>query len=73
MLQRRLGVLEPLKVISNYPEDEIEELDAINNPEDPEAGTRKITFSKTIYAGRNDFMEDPPKSTFEWRSVRKFV
>jgi len=63
--QRRLGVLEPLKVtISNYPEDQIEELDAVNNPEDPGAGTRKITFSKKIYIDRNDFMEDPPKKYF---------
>ena len=62
---RRLGVLDPLKVtISNYPNDQIEELDAVNNPEDPDAGTRKISFSKTVYIDRNDFMEDPPKKYF---------
>ena len=63
--QRRLGVLDPLKVtISNYPDDQVEKLDAVNNPEDQNAGTRKITFSKTIYIERNDFMEDPPKKFF---------
>lgn len=63
--QRRLGVLDPLKVtISNYPDDQVEKLDAVNNPEDQNAGTRKITFSKTIYIDRNDFMEDPPKKFF---------
>ena len=63
--QRRLGVLDPLKVtISNYPDDQFEKLDAVNNPEDQNAGTRKITFSKTIYIDRNDFMEDPPKKFF---------
>ena len=63
--QRRLGVLDPLKVtISNYPDDQVEKLDAVNNPEDQNAGTRKITFSKTIYIDRNDFMEDPPKKYF---------
>ena len=63
--QRRLGVLDPLKVtISNYPDNQVEKLDAVNNPEDQNAGTRKITFSKTIYIDRNDFMEDPPKKFF---------
>lgn len=63
--QRRLGVLDPVKVtISNYPDDQVEKLDAVNNPEDQNAGTRKITFSKTIYIDRNDFMEDPPKKFF---------
>ena len=62
---RRLGVLEPLKLtISNYPDDQVEELDAVNNPEDPSAGTRKITFSKHLFIDRNDFMEDPPKKFF---------
>ncbi len=62
---RRLGVLHPLKVtVSNYPENQVEEFDAVNNPEDPEAGSRKITFSKTVYVDRNDFMEDPPKKYF---------
>jgi glutaminyl-tRNA synthetase len=63
--QRRLGVLDPLKVtISNYPDGQVEELDAVNNPEDQNAGTRKISFSKTIFIDRNDFMEDPPKKYF---------
>ena len=63
--QRRLGVLDPLKMtIFNYPDDQVEKLDAVNNPEDQNAGTRKITFSKTIYIDRNDFMEDPPKKFF---------
>ena len=63
--QRRLGVLDPLKVtISNYPEGQIEKLDAVNNPEDENAGTRQISFSNTVYMDRNDFMEDPPKKYF---------
>jgi len=63
--QRRLGVLDPLKVtISNYPDGQVEELDAINNPEDENEGTRKISFSKTVFIDRNDFMEDPPKKYF---------
>jgi len=62
---RVMGVLKPLKiVIDNYPEDLEEELDAINNPEDENAGTRKVPFSKEIYIERNDFMEDPPKKFF---------
>jgi len=63
--QRVMGVLDPLKVvITNYPEDTIEEVDAINNPEDPDAGKRKIPFSKEIFIEREDFMEDPPKKFF---------
>ena len=62
---RRLGVLDPLKVtISNYPDDQVETVDAVNNPEDPEAGTRPVSFSKHLYVDRNDFMEDPPKKYF---------
>lgn len=62
---RRMGVLRPLKVvIENYPEDQIEELDAINNPEDPEAGSRKVPFSRELYIECEDFMEDPPKKFF---------
>ncbi len=62
---RVMGVLRPLKVIiDNYPEDQVEELDAINNPEDPDAGMRKIPFSRTLYIEREDFMEDPPKKFF---------
>ena len=60
-----MGVLRPLKiVIENYPEDQVEELDAINNPEDPEAGSRKVPFSRELYIERDDFMEDPPKKFF---------
>ncbi|MCM8830031.1 MAG: glutamate--tRNA ligase family protein, partial [Candidatus Omnitrophica bacterium] len=58
--ERRMAVLNPLKVVMiNYPEDKTEELEAINNPEDPSAGTRKIPFSKVIYIERDDFMEEP--------------
>jgi glutaminyl-tRNA synthetase len=62
---RVMGVLEPLKVvIDNYPEDQIEELDAVNNPEDPNSGTRKIHFSKVIYIEQEDFREVPPPKYF---------
>ena len=62
---RVLGVLRPLKVvIENYPEGQSDELDAINNPEDPEAGTRKLPFSRELYIERDDFMEDPPRKFF---------
>jgi glutaminyl-tRNA synthetase len=62
---RRMGVLRPLKVvIENYPEGKTEELDAVNNPEDPSAGTRKVSFSREIFIERDDFMEDPPKKFF---------
>ncbi len=62
---RVMGVLRPLKVIiDNYPEDQVEELDAINNPEDPDMGTRKIPFSRELYIEQDDFMEDPPKKFF---------
>ena len=62
---RVMGVLEPIKVIiTNYPDNEIEYLDAKNNPEDESAGKRKIAFSKEIFIERNDFMEDPPKKFF---------
>jgi glutaminyl-tRNA synthetase len=62
---RRMAVLRPLKiVIENYPEGQIEELDAVNNPEDPSAGTRKVHFGREIYIEREDFMEDPPKKFF---------
>ncbi len=63
--RRVMAVLRPLKVvIVNYPEDKVEELEAINNPEDPSMGTRKVPFSREIYIERNDFMEDPPKKFF---------
>jgi len=62
---RVMGVLNPLKVvIENYPEGQVEEFDAINNPEDPGAGTRKVPFSRTLYIEREDFMEDPPKKFY---------
>jgi glutaminyl-tRNA synthetase len=62
---RVMAVLKPLKVvIENYPEEKVEELEAINNPEDETAGTRKIKFSKTIYIEQDDFREDPPKKFF---------
>jgi len=62
---RVMGVLNPLKVvIENYPDGQVEELEAINNPEDPSAGTRRVPFSKTLFIERDDFMEDPPKKFF---------
>lgn len=62
---RVMGVLRPLRlVIDNYPEGQEEELDAVNNPEDPNMGTRKIPFSRILYIEREDFREDPPKKWF---------
>jgi len=62
---RTMGVLNPLKVvITNYPEDQVEMLDAEINPENPEMGTRQIPFSREIYIEQEDFMEDPPKKYF---------
>jgi glutaminyl-tRNA synthetase len=62
---RVMVVMHPLKiVIDNYPAGQVEELEAINNPEDPGAGTRKVTFSKEIYIDQADFREDPPKKYF---------
>ncbi len=58
---RRMGVLRPLKlVIDNYPEGQVEEMEAVNNPEDPDAGTRKVPFSKVLYIEQDDFREEPP-------------
>ena len=63
--QRVMGVLNPLKVvITNYPEGESEELDAVNNPEDETMGKRKVPFSRELYIERDDFMEDPPRKFF---------
>ena len=63
--KRVMAVLKPLKVvIANYEDSKIEELDAINNPEDPSMGTRKIPFSKVIYIEKDDFMENPPKKYY---------
>ena len=62
---RVLGVLDPLKVvITNYPENKTEMLKAINNPEDENAGSREIPFSRELYIEKNDFMEDPPRKFF---------
>jgi len=62
---RVMGVLRPLKVvIENYPDGQVDELDAVNNPEDPAAGKRKVPFSREIYIERDDFMENPPKKFF---------
>src|SRR6266498_4558959 len=62
---RRFAVLRPLKVvIENYPEGQVEELEAVNNPEDPSAGTRKVAFARELSIERDDFMEDPPSKFF---------
>jgi len=62
---RRMAVLRPLKVVvENYPEGQIEQLDAVNHPEQPEAGTRKIKFSRELFIEQDDFMENPPKKFF---------
>ncbi len=62
--ERRMAVLNPLKVvIDNYEEGREEQFEAINNPENPEAGTRRVPFSKVIYIEREDFMEVPPRNT----------
>src|SRR6202167_6280707 len=62
---RVMGVLRPLRVvIDNYPEDQVEELDAVNNPEDESAGTRKVPFSRVLYIEQDDFREDPPKQYY---------
>ncbi|MBR1674857.1 MAG: glutamine--tRNA ligase/YqeY domain fusion protein [Eubacterium sp.] len=63
--KRMMAVLDPVKlVIDNYPEGQTEEFDIEDNPDDPEAGTRKITFSRELYIEREDFMEEPPKKYF---------
>jgi len=62
---RRFGVLNPLKVvIENYPEGQVEQMDAVNNPEDETAGTRQVLFARELWIERDDFMEDPPKKFF---------
>jgi glutaminyl-tRNA synthetase len=62
---RVMAVLRPLKIVlTNYPEGQTEELEAVNNPEDESAGTRKIPFSKELFVEQGDFMEDPPKKFF---------
>ena len=63
--QRVMAVLHPLKVIiDNYPEDKVEELDCVNNPEDPNMGTRKVPFSRILYIEQDDFREEAPKKFF---------
>jgi len=63
--RRVMAVLHPLKVvIENYPENQVEELEAINNPEDPSMGTRKVPFSRELYIEQDDFREDPPKKFY---------
>jgi len=63
--QRRMAVLRPLKiVIENYPEGQSEEVEAINHPDDPDAGTRRVRFGRELYIERDDFMEEPPKKFF---------
>ncbi|MFA4827893.1 MAG: glutamine--tRNA ligase/YqeY domain fusion protein [Thermodesulfovibrionales bacterium] len=63
--RRVMAVLRPLKVvIDNYPENQVEELDAVNNPEEPGMGTRKVPFSRVLYIEKDDFREDPPKGFF---------
>src|SRR6266446_4433907 len=62
---RVMGVLRPLRVVlANYPEGQVEQVDLINNPEDPSAGTRKVPFSRVLYIEQDDFLEDPPKKFF---------
>jgi glutaminyl-tRNA synthetase len=62
---RVMAVLRPLKVVvTNYPEGQVEEVDVVNNPEDPAAGTRKVPFSRVLYIEQDDFLEDPPKKFF---------
>ena len=63
--RRAMAVLRPLKVvIENYPEGKVEQLEAVNNPEDPSMGTRKLPFSRELYIERDDFMEDPPRKFY---------
>lgn len=63
--RRAMAVLRPLKVvIDNYPENQVEEMDAVNNPEDATAGTRKVPFSRVLYIERDDFREDPPQGYY---------
>ena len=62
---RVMAVLDPIKVvITNYPENQVEEFDAVNNPEDETAGKRQVPFSREVYIDKSDFMEDPPKKFF---------
>ncbi len=63
--ERRMAVLDPLKIVlTNYPVNQVEEFDALNNPEDAAAGTRKVPFSRELFIERDDFMEDPPRKFY---------
>lgn len=67
-----MAVLDPVKVIiDNYPEGQVEEMDAVNNPEDPEMGKIKVAFTKELYIERDDFMEDPPRKFFRMAPGRE--
>jgi len=69
---RVMAVLRPLKiVIDNYPENQVEEMDAVNNPEDASAGTRKVPFARELYIEQDDFREDPPKGYFRLSPARE--
>jgi glutaminyl-tRNA synthetase len=69
---RVMAVVRPLRlVIENYPEGEVEEIDAVNNPEDPAAGTRRLPFSRTLYIERDDFREQPPPKFFRLTQGRE--
>ena len=69
---RYMAVMDPVKVvIENYPEDRAEELDFVNNPEDPDAGTRKVPFSREIYIDRRDFREEPPRRFYRMSPGRE--
>jgi glutaminyl-tRNA synthetase len=69
---RVMAVLRPLKVIiDNFPQGKVEEMDAVNNPEDPGAGTRKVPFSRELYIEQEDFMENPPKKFYRLASGRE--
>ncbi len=69
---RFMGILNPLKIIiDNYPEGKEEEINAVNNPEDPTAGMRKVPFSKVVYIEQDDFMEDPPKKFYRFAPGRE--
>ena len=69
---RAMAVLDPLRVvIENYPEGQTEDMEAVNNPEDPSAGTRKVPFSRVVYIEREDFREDPPRKFFRMAPGRE--
>ena len=71
--QRRFGVLDPLKVvITNCPEGRVETMEVVNNPEDPAAGTRRVEFSRELWIERDDFMEEPPRSSSGSRPGARF-